>query len=421
MDKIKNFLKKTVKSKSFIPMTVIVVLAIAAIAALLMMNGKTSEPEKTMSAADYFTEAESYFADGSYDNAIASYDKGLLLEETNISALFGKAKSYKELGNTQMQETVLMQAIDGIEKQYKDGVANQDAKEVFYMYADCLLDKNEVSAAGRFLEQENEIVDGLLDGYSNKDKITSDSKAEIVDNGNVLFGTYPQNKLENEEVSNVITDAEYDDNDYALVYGQLYKRLKTNNGYDYYSCSKIEWRIINETDEGYLLMSEYALDAQPFNTEDVESAWNTCSLHAWLTDTFYNAAFNQTEQSELLEKIITPSINPDYGVLTGEDIPDYIAILAAEEVSEGANGFPGTRKDNDETRLCSPTEYAKAAGVYADSSNHCRWWLRTAGNGASLSMYVANNGLLACDGYYVSGVDIGVRPVVYLSKDAVEK
>ena len=116
---------------------------------------------------------------------------------------------------------------------------------------------------------------------------------------------------------------------------------------------------------------------------------------------------------------VTSTRNPDYGIYTGNNVTDYVTVLSAEEVSEGANGFAGDRKAEDADRSCEATEFGRARGIYTDSNGICRWWLRTCGVDTSSAMFVNTNGVLACDGYYVIGTDIGVRPVITISKSSV--
>lgn len=96
-----------------------------------------------------------------------------------------------------------------------------------------------------------------------------------------------------------------------------------------------------------------------------------------------------------------------------------VSIFSAEECSEGANGFAGDRKASDKDRLCKPTEFASDRGVYTDTNGYCKWWLRTCGVNMALEMFTNTTGVFACDGYYVIGTDIGVRPVITISENSM--
>lgn len=159
----------------------------------------------------------------------------------------------------------------------------------------------------------------------------------------------------------------------------------------------INWKIIDEDEDNYLLISEYILDAKSFNEEDSTSEWRKSSLRKWLNEEFYNEAFTESERNY---------------IVSDKDL-DKITLLTKEQLDSLEN-------DDKKAKI---TEYAKYkdvyGGVYGD------YWLKTSANtienqwGTFYREYVVKtDGTL----YDLSVTDIyrGVRPVIKVSKDVLE-
>ena len=95
----------------------------------------------------------------------------------------------------------------------------------------------------------------------------------------------------------------------------------------------IEWTVldVDSTNGKALLLSKYILDAHVYNTEQARVSWATCTLRDWLNNTFYNAAFNSEEQSEIVTTHNAGSdLSSDDKVfcLTREESKSYIPVEA---------------------------------------------------------------------------------------------
>ena len=112
----------------------------------------------------------------------------------------------------------------------------------------------------------------------------------------------------------------------VVIFGKYEQDGNTGNGKE-----PIEWEIVTEQDGKMLLISKYILDCQPYNTEDTEVTWETCSLRQWLNNDFYNTAFNESER-KLIET--TTLSNPDnpFGGKGGNNTDDKVFCLSVEEV-----------------------------------------------------------------------------------------
>lgn len=167
----------------------------------------------------------------------------------------------------------------------------------------------------------------------------------------------------------------------------------------------IEWIVLDESDDGseLLLISKYALDAEPFNTEDSDDvSWENCSLRSWLNMYFYNTAFSDEEKNRIKETTAKIEVRPTF-TEPGADTLDKVFLLNGKEAD---NYF----KDNI-ARKCICTSYAQSR--YAGRPGNCDWWLRTRG-------VYTNTGIVNENGEIVyistcSSKAVAVRPALWVS------
>jgi hypothetical protein len=173
----------------------------------------------------------------------------------------------------------------------------------------------------------------------------------------------------------------------------------------------IQWIVLNRRDDGNLLLiSKYALDTKPYNAEDVDVTWETCTLRKWLNGVFYNAAFSAQEQANIVPVTLKNEDNPEDGTKGGQATQDRVWLLSLREAERYFK--------DDNSRMCAPTEYAVAQGTFQNSNSTvdgvgaCWWWLRSPGYNSDCAAFVNIDGFVI---YYGGSVDYdssGVRPVV---------
>ncbi len=184
----------------------------------------------------------------------------------------------------------------------------------------------------------------------------------------------------------------------------------------------IEWVVLDKTKDRMLVMSKYALDCLPYNTEDTYVTWENCTLRKWLNEEFYKTAFNKTEKAMIRKtKVRNTNTYSEYG--SGNDTKDKVFLLSTEEVLKKSYGFDTDSSAQDINRRCAPSNYAVRQGatryqrgdsrLTADSKGTCPWWLRsTIGYDAS---NVLTEGWVDTDGSSVASSDgFAVRPVMVL-------
>ena len=62
----------------------------------------------------------------------------------------------------------------------------------------------------------------------------------------------------------------------------------------------IEWRVLKVENGEALLISQYALDSQPYYEKYAVALWSVCTLRTWLNTAFFDAAFNDTVYKRFL-------------------------------------------------------------------------------------------------------------------------
>ncbi len=172
-----------------------------------------------------------------------------------------------------------------------------------------------------------------------------------------------------------------------------------------YGGEDIEWTVIDENENGKLLLSNKAIDRRNYNDKyGGATTWEKCSLRKWLNNDFYDQAFSSDEKGKIL---LTKVQNPDnqvYGTEGGKDTEDHIFLLSTDEVKKYL--------DSDESRKLAPTDYARAQGL----DGYCNWYLRTPGQYRNWVALVHGDGKVSDGGYFAFDGNYGVRPAMWVSK-----
>ena len=163
-----------------------------------------------------------------------------------------------------------------------------------------------------------------------------------------------------------------------------------------------------------LLISRYALDGQPYHTEQIDVTWETCSLRSWLNSTFLNTAFTADEQKAIRKTSVDNSTSQrrsNFSTSGGNNTTDRIFLLSYAE----AEKYFGSDSD----RICKPTAYAKAQQGYSNPSGNCWWYLRSPGFFQNTAAIVIEDGSLglSTDVCYSRFVE-AVRPAFWIDLDA---
>lgn len=225
-----------------------------------------------------------------------------------------------------------------------------------------------------------------------------------------------------------------------------------------YQGQDISWLKLAEENGKTLLVSEYVLDAVPYDDsaekyqwsvqsprpqKDVQ--WATSSVRAWLNGEFLNAAFGADEQGAIAATTLTDTKNnvshtgktaADASIHVADETTDQVFLLS---VTEAKKYFA-----NNAARLAHPTDYAASQGVYVGTASNADqpegaavWWLRSNGYYAGYASVVTDDGYVHGDGYRMAGElhdgfedhgtelssdlggNVGVRPAIWVETSAL--
>lgn len=225
-----------------------------------------------------------------------------------------------------------------------------------------------------------------------------------------------------------------------------------------YQGQDISWLKLAEENGKTLLVSEYVLDAVPYDDsaekyqwsvqsprpqKDVQ--WATSSVRTWLNGEFLNAAFSADEQGAIAATTLTDTKNnvphtgkdaADSSVHAAQETTDQVFLLSLAEAKKYFT--------NNAARLAHPTDYAASQGVYVGTASNADqpegaavWWLRSNGYYAGYASVVTDDGYVHGDGYRMAGElhdgfedhgtelkselggNVGVRPAIWVETSAL--
>ena len=366
-------------------------------AVALRESGQYDEAIAVFAELGDYSDAAQQLSETKYQQALALREAG---QYDDAIAAFAELGDYSDAAQ-QLSETKYQQAVALREAgQYDDAIAAfaelgdySDAAtqitETKYQQA------NNLNAAARYDEAYAIYV--TLTGYKDVDKLLAEDDnmiaaaaardAKFAVGNYVTFGTYPQTKAGND-------------------------------------ATPIEWLVLARDGDKALLISRYALDAQPYNKDYTSVTWETCTLRTWLNGTFYNKAFSSAEQAAILTTNVDNSKNQCYSGWStsgGNNTQDKVFLLSYAE----ANKYFGVTYDNSSNTKSrvAPTAYAIAQGAWTDSFDKTadradagHWWLRSPGNYRDYAASVYTNGSLF--GANVDANSGSVRPALWVNIEA---
>ncbi len=143
----------------------------------------------------------------------------------------------------------------------------------------------------------------------------------------------------------------------------------------WFACELIEWKILANNDGTYSLASSLLLDAHNFD-ENLNN-YKDSDIRAWLTEDFFNSAFN-LNSSYLLETTVDNSAattNAADNQYACDNTSDKVYLLSYKDYLNADYGFSSSVEAS-ESRRCAVTDYAIANGCYQYES-YASYWTRS--------------------------------------------
>ena len=197
-------------------------------------------------------------------------------------------------------------------------------------------------------------------------------------------------------------------------------------GNKYYLVQEIQWIVLKDLGDSYVLISREILDAKPFLDEYASVQWDESTLRDWLNGTddyarggekyvenwnFIDRAFTETDIAAIRPVENKNTDNEVFGTSGGADTQDLVSVFASSEI----DSYFGS----DLSMQAATTPFAAKRGVAAEyKTRYGSWWLRSPG----INTYfqgIDRNGDLDEGGYNSADVTVGVRPVIVVAKSAV--
>ena len=222
-----------------------------------------------------------------------------------------------------------------------------------------------------------------------------------------------------------------------IKFGHYEQDGNTANGKE-----EIEWQVLKVESDKVLVVSKYALDSKPYNTEWEDVTWETCTLRKWLNNDFKNAAFTSAEQAKIPIVNIANKNNPKYETTGGNNTNDKIFCLGVEELELyfGSYSWYDSEKMQgyNQNLICDATQFAINNGEFVYSITEsfynsilkdkgytsdvigrrgCAWLLRSPGTHSKESCIISIPG---CTNTFDVVWDGGIRPALYIKTDSVE-
>ena len=188
-----------------------------------------------------------------------------------------------------------------------------------------------------------------------------------------------------------------------VSFGQYEQDNNVNNGKE-----PIVWKILSIEENRALLLSAYGLDAKMYNDSDADVTWETSALRSWMNGEFFDSAFTQSEQEQIIQVENLNYVNLLYKTPGGERTMDKVFLLS---INEARNYF-----ESAENRQCEGTVFAKHSHLWIDENNgYSWWWLRSPGEEKNFGAIVDSDGNIINSGTQVDNDEGLVRPALWIS------
>ena len=183
-----------------------------------------------------------------------------------------------------------------------------------------------------------------------------------------------------------------------------YKKIKFGK----YRDMDIDWLILEENEQGMLLLSTWVLEGRQFNVKNTTINWENCTLRKWLNDEFYNSAFSAEEKQRVLMSAVENPESPKRDAKPGSITNDHVFLLSYPEAKKY---FYLAREIQ---ARHAPYLSRKDLQNVEERRANCAWWLRTPGYSGKTATAVGYTGTLDDNGNYPE-TTMGVRPAIWIS------
>ena len=282
-------------------------------------------------------------------------------------------------------------------------------------------------------------------------KLENYTKYYTQEGDSIYFGSYPQSEVTDVDVKTALTreagipetwtsyeyyiegevsdfmkykDVTYNGNKYRGVYFTEYRPYGTVQGTDtsnqdeygynlftpyWFKYEPIKWKVLEETFDDIFLVADMVIDSQDYDGDNLSNNYENSSIRNWLNETFYNTAFNDTEQVNIkTTKVDNSAASTAYSSNPNicDDTNDKIFLLSYNEVTNSIYHM-----SSESSRKKDMTAYSRAQGGFSNV-----WILRSPCNADNIFVNEVQNGRAEVNTQGpVIGI-FGVVPALHLNK-----
>jgi len=179
-----------------------------------------------------------------------------------------------------------------------------------------------------------------------------------------------------------------------------YQYVQFGSYHQEYADQPILWRVLAVRNNRALLLSEFILDARPFDERTVEEGrtneWEHSTLFQWMNGTFIDKAFTRAERRLILE-------NGAVG---------RVFLPSNAELSNPNHGFESNKYDPDPARVAAGTPYAFDNGLWQQNSENSTYYTRTRPNNTNAQHFTTSGAVGLAR---VERTNVGMRPALWLN------
>lgn len=213
--------------------------------------------------------------------------------------------------------------------------------------------------------------------------------------------------------------------DVKTVYNDRFDKIQfgiyEQDGDDSDENEPIEWLILDEKDDKILVISKDTIVCISYNNESKNITWEKSILRLYLNNIFYNYYLNDEERRMVLPTTLINNTKNEFGHSNGANTVDKIFVLSIDE-------YKKYFKSNEE-RIAAGTPYTESLGLYVSSTlpiadlpikNGTYYWARNVGYHKSDAACINWDGKINTYGYDCKSDGMGVRPCMWLKKEALK-
>ena len=196
--------------------------------------------------------------------------------------------------------------------------------------------------------------------------------------------------------------------------------------YRYFQWEPIKWKVLNNDGESLFLITDQAIDCKSYHETEDNITWEKCNLRTWLNGNFYASAFDENEQSAIVEQELVNEDNAYEYTDGGNDTKDKVYLLSLSDACDPVYGYCSSPFTGSASRWQQPTDYTFVRGAYTYSSNNtggnqnCWWWIRTPGESQKKAVQIGDDGNVGTIGRWCDNPTMSVCPVVKIDLSSQE-